>query len=460
MNVLSNLPLECFEPRSAFSQRLLTFGPRDRMWVDGTLFPFDVEFDPARGSWAELASLLPADFTPDVVLFYWPDQEPLPAGLETCPHPVVGVVSDYNLTLPYTAGLWPFFDLLLVDTAGVELFERLSFADVRAFCQFSFKPWHRLYPEVARDLDLAFAGNLHPVVQRERAPWIERLLRLGESDVSCEVRSGLFGEDYGRFLNRARIGFNRSIRGEMNLRSFEVPACGAVLLMERENLEVRDYLEPGEEVVLYGPDDFEQIVRDLLADPERLDRIARAGHHRVTTDHRMGKRLDALERMLATAPRGRAPSTAFDRALGRGLALLSTWAPRDAAMACFAEASDLAREDPRPLNGMALAMLHSGSPADLARAAALLGRACSVAPGYVPSALNLGWLMEAGGRHAESMACKREVENRLANVSDWTDLDGPVMPGGFSPRGLAVAGGLRESVLAGDVRAALAAWSP
>jgi hypothetical protein len=80
------------------------------------------------------------------------------------------------------------------------------------------------------------------------------------------VRSG---SDYGRDLSRCRIGWNRSIRGEMNLRAFEVPACGAVLLMERENREVADFFVPGEECVLYGADDFEDVVTGLLAAESR-----------------------------------------------------------------------------------------------------------------------------------------------------------------------------------------------
>ena len=203
-------------------------------------FPFDVAFDPSAGSWHELQSLLPRGFAPDLLLLFWPDQEPLPAGLEHCPVPVVGVMSDYNLTLPYVAGLWPFFDVLLCDRAGVGLFDRLSFADVRYWCQYAHKrPFHRCWPDAGpRDIDVGFAGNLNPDVQRERAPWLQRVRDLVGLGLHSEVRSGLHGADYGRFLSRCKIGWNRSIRGEMNLRGFEVPACGALLLMERENREV------------------------------------------------------------------------------------------------------------------------------------------------------------------------------------------------------------------------------
>ncbi len=189
MRILCNLPLECFEARKHFPGiELQTFGPRDRMWVDGRFFPFDVEFDPSEGTLDELLSLLPSGFRPDLILIYWPDQEPLPAGLENSPIPVVGVLSDYNLSLPHVLGLRPFFDVLLVDRAGVDLFQKLSFPDVRYFCQFSFKqPFHRLIPEVRRDVDVGFCGNLNPNVQRRRTPWIERVRALGRLGIRYEV---------------------------------------------------------------------------------------------------------------------------------------------------------------------------------------------------------------------------------------------------------------------------------
>jgi hypothetical protein len=458
MNVLCNLPLECFEPRRCFRQRIVTFGPKERMRVDGLHYPFDLAFDPSRGTIEELWAALPRDFVPDVVLLYWPDQEPLPEGLERCPVPVVAVLSDYNLSLPYVAGLWPYFDVVLVDRSGVELLRRLSFADVRAFCQFSFKTHHRVLPGVRRDLDVAFAGNLNPVVQRERAGWIERVLRLRESGARVAVQSGVFGDGYAALLNRARIGWNRSIRGEMNLRAFEVPACGALLLMEEENLEVRDFFVPDEEVVLYGADDFEEVVRDLLADEPRRARIAAAGHRRVQ-EHRMSKRLDELERVLAPRGPGRPAATPFELALGRGVAMLTTWAPPDAAAQCLRVAARLAPDDPRAPNALALALLRSSPHAHAAQALALLQRACALAPRFVPSVINLGCLLEAAGRPDAARACTEELQKRLAAGPDFGDLDGPVLPLGFSERALAIARDLREAVLAGDPAGHLGAWA-
>ena len=448
MRILCNLPLDGFDARSAMRGiELVTFGMPERCFVEGESFPFDVEFDSSTGSYRELAARLPAGFEPDLVLHYWPDQDPLPAGLEQCPVPVVGVVSDYNLTLPYLVGLWPFFDVLLCDRSGQDLFRRLSFADVRYWCQFAHKqPLHRVWEDAGpRDIDIGFAGNLNPEVQRERAPWLQRVMALQQSGVRAEVVGGVRGIDYGRRLNRYRIGWNRSIRREMNLRAFEVPACGALLMMERENREVADFFIPGEECVLYGDDDFEQITLELLGDPDRLSRIARAGHRRVQ-DHRFGNRIGELTELLADVRPNRPNSTEADRILGRAIAMLGTWADGATIAAAALAAHDLAPDDPRTLNLLGLATLRWRGAEGGNAAWRLWQQALAVAPNYLPAAANLAVIARAANDPSLERTAREELTRRSETAS-WTDLDGPTLPFGFSSEAVDRSLALQTAVL-------------
>jgi hypothetical protein len=451
VRILANLPLECFDEREAMRDvELVTYGPPGRMLVDGVHFPFDVAFDPSTGSWDELAALLPRGFEPDVLMLWWPDQEPLPAGLEHCPVPIVGVVSDYNLTLPYVAGLWPFFDVLLCDRAGQDLFRRLSFANVHYWCQYAHKrPFHRRWPDAGpRDVDVGFAGNLNPTVQRERAAWLERVRGLAARGVRAEVRSGVRGADYGRFLARCRIGWNRSIRGEMNLRGFEVPACGAVLLMERENLEVRDFFVPGEECVLHGADDFEDTVASLLGDRARCERIAAAGHRRVQ-DHRLGNRLHEIGAFVGSARANRPASSEAERVLARAIAMLPTWADGVTIAAAALAAHDLAPDDPRTLNLLGLATLRWRGAEGGEAAWNLWQRALAAAPDYLPALRNLATIADA----ANDASLQRGVRQLLverANTPTWSSIDGPTLPLGFAAPAIDRATALRAAVLAGE----------
>ncbi len=461
VRILTNLPLECFDERAAMrGVELVTYGPRDRMLVDGVHFPFDVAFDPSVGTWDELQAALPPGFTPDLVLIWWPDQEPLPIGLEHCGAQVVGVMSDYNLTLPYVAGLWPFFDVLLCDRAGQELFARLGFAAVRYWCQYAHKrPFHRIHADAGpRDIDVGFAGNLNPAVQRERAPWLDRVRALDRIGVRSEVRGGVHGDAYGRFLSRCRIGWNRSIRGEMNLRGFEVPACGALLLMERANLEVADFFVPGEECVLHGDDDFEATVQELLADPARCARIAAAGHRRVQ-QHRFGNRITQLATLLAEPGPGRPASSPADRALGRATALVRTWADGSTIAAAALTAHELAPDDPRTLNLLALATLRWRGDAGLDASFQLWLRAATIAPGYVPAAANLHVLAGATTDRGLQSRIRNELERRLATPT-WADVDGPVLPLGFSATAIDRSLALQTAVRAGSPAALATALRP
>lgn len=453
MRVLSNLPLECFDDRAAMrGVELVTYGPPGRMLVDGVHFPFDVAFDPSTGTWEELQAALPAGFTPDVVMVWWPDQEPLPAGLERCPVPVVGVVSDYNLSLPQLAGLWPFFDALLCDRAGVALFERLTFANVRYWCQYAHKrPFHFVHADAGpRDVDVGFVGNLNPVVQRERAPWLDRVRRLTGRGVRSEVRTGVAGADYGRYLSRCRIGWNRSIRGEMNLRAFEVPACGALLLMERSNLEVAEFFAPGEECVLHGDDDFEDVVQSLLGDPARCARIAAAGHRRVQ-DHRLGNRLHEIAAIVGERTQPRPTASAADVALGRATAMLATWADGGAIAKAALAAHAAAPEDPRTLNLLGLATVRWRGNDGAADAFRLWQRALQVAPGYVPAATNLGALVANSPDPSLVRQVRSLRDGQLAGAG-WAELDGPTLPLGYGALAIDRSLALQAAVRSGDPR--------
>jgi len=255
------------------------------------------------------------------------------------------------------------------------------------------------------------------------------------------------GDGYGRFLNRCRIGWNRSIRGEMNLRAFEVPACGALLLMERDNLEIADFFVPGEECVLYGDDDFEAIAGELLADRARCERIAAAGHRRVQ-EHRLGTRLGGLAELLARRGPGRPPSTEADRVLGRAIAMLPTWAEGPTIAAAALAAHDLAPTDPRTLNLLGMATLRWRGAEGGDAAWRLWHRAMSVDPHYLPAATNLASLAAVTGDPGLCSQTRREVERR-ATARAWSDLDGPTLPFGYTELAIERSLALQSAVRAG-----------
>lgn len=245
----------------------------------------------------DLLAELPVGFQPDALIYWSIEYHPVPAGIQDVPFFTVAVVGDWNLGGQAVQTCGRAFDLLVADRAGCRRLKSIGFPRVRYAPLWGFDPrLHRRLPGVERDLDIVMAGNFNHDIQRERAPWLARIASLSTRYRVC-VTTGVYGEEYTRLLCRARIVFNRSIRGEINMRAYEAAACGALLFYERENLEIGQLFMDGEECILYGPDDLEDLVDRYLADEEARRRIAEAGWRRVqmhTNRSHLGILLDVV----------------------------------------------------------------------------------------------------------------------------------------------------------------------
>lgn len=97
----------------------------------------------------------------------------------------------------------------------------------------------------------------------------------------------VFGEEYVRALCGAPLAlccFSRLNRDTHTTRVFEIPACGRVLVSERTD-EMRTLFEEGREAVYFSsPSELVDQVRRLLADPDGMARVARAGRARCLRD--------------------------------------------------------------------------------------------------------------------------------------------------------------------------------
>jgi hypothetical protein len=196
---------------------------------------------PRAASWEAVAAPWPDGWRPDFIVLDL-HYTIIPACLWQAPVPLLGLAADWNLLWHGYRRLLPHVDLVLTDTAGVERLHQEGIGYARAANLFGLeRAWDlEAKPATERDLDILFVGNLHPAVQRERLPWLVRLARLGQRRLVA-ILQGVFEEEYRRLAGRARIVFNRSVRGECNLRTFEAAAAGALLFQEAGNREVPSY---------------------------------------------------------------------------------------------------------------------------------------------------------------------------------------------------------------------------
>lgn len=240
----------------------------------------DAHFEPGRDSFETACKLLPPGWEPDAVLVVTPEYTGVPDGMETCPWPTIALVSDWNVNLRDLAPCLGAFDLVLGDSGGMQRLRALGFSRVHYWPMYSYDAALHRPTDGPKTHELAFIGNLNHRVQRQRTRWLRHVAGMA-GDCKVQIATGVFGPDYAKVLQASRMVFNRSIRGELNLRCYEAPACGALLLVEATNAEARTLLRDGEDCAYYDESTLDEIVARYLSDPEALARVASSGTQRV-----------------------------------------------------------------------------------------------------------------------------------------------------------------------------------
>lgn len=201
--------------------------------------------------------------------------------------------------------------------------------EVRLLLRYYIPELHRPIEPTEDDLkrfesDVIFIGHFEP---DHRTECLEALLEAG-------VRVRLFGTGWDYYLSsRLKEAFGTSIRpldGEeyvkalcaskialcflsklnkdtSTIRSFEIPACGTLLLSERTD-EMNELFEEDKEAVYFSDkEELVQKVQLLLKEPEKRKAIAIAGHKRCISDghdvvSRMRRWDEIVRAKLSTLP--------------------------------------------------------------------------------------------------------------------------------------------------------------
>lgn len=274
--------------------------PQIRTFVS-TDFPAesaDIRYDIRQDHFADLLGRLPPDWRPELLIWWDPVYQALPPGVADCPIPTAVVAGDWNLQYFVSRHYFQAFDFVLGDKALLRLLAAEGHTAHAYWPGWGFDPQVHRRLDIPQTVDITFIGNLNHRVQRRRGAYLERLARLADR-YRVRIEGGLYGDAYTEALNRSRIVFNLSICGGMNMRAFEVPACGSLLFMEADNAEVRDFLCDGISCVLYDDATLETRLSYFLEHETERAAIAAAGH-RVIQVHSYEKQ---FERLIALLPR-------------------------------------------------------------------------------------------------------------------------------------------------------------
>lgn len=423
---------------------------------------YDLSYEIGRDSFADLLARLDG-WEPDLVIWWDLIYQALPPGIADCPYPTAVIVGDWNLHFFAVEHYVSAFDYVFGDRQLMALLAAMGHGACQYWPGFSFEPAkHHPVPGLGLDYDISFVGNLNHLVQRQRAAYLERIARLGER-WRVRIAGGVHGEAYTRLLASSRIVFNHSIRGEMNMRAYEAPACGALLLMEAANLELRDFLTPGQECVVYADENLEALIEHYLSHEDQRAAIAAAGHARIQAysyEHQFGRLIELLPQVLA----------AYQGPAGRGFHRLAPWqrllvSVRQLYRANTPGAMQVALEqlaagadfgpgaegiEPALLNQMGKFLLELAldqghyqqahpdaddlAGPNLAEAEHLLTLAQALAPQEPVPAFNLAWCRELRGQSQQALADYAAALGLLAAGPAWNPWFDPVLPLGYNQR--------------------------
>ncbi len=261
----------------------------------------------------DLAALFPDGWEPDLVVgIAGMGGDPLYAGVARLPYPTAFITVDtWQCLLDYREALKYDF----VFAAQREYTTHLQETGSRHvfWLPLAFAPEAHHPVDAEKTHDVVFAGMTYVGAHQPRRGHLEGLAQ--RFSVLCE--QGVFGEALCALYARGRMAYNRSAGQELNMRIFEAMGMGCALLTNRAS-EINGLLElfrDGKHLIAY--DDEEDLVRKVaayLAEPERLEAIARAGHEeslaRHTYDHRVRQLTATVEDHMAHAAVPR-PGTAY-----------------------------------------------------------------------------------------------------------------------------------------------------
>jgi GT2 family glycosyltransferase/Flp pilus assembly protein TadD len=433
--------------------RRYLFGPVSRDYADRNLKTFratgeclafnaagdlDLQIG-ASDTWDAVCSRLPDGWRPDFLALNL-SYTSVPNSLWQAPVPLIGLAGDWSLLWHYYRRRLPSCEMVLTDLAGAEAMNRAGMAHGRAAVLFGCDALHLAAPghEAVRDIDILFVGNVNPAVQRERLSWLGRLATLADR-WNVRIATGVFGDEYRQLLARSRIVFNRSIRGECNLRTFEAAAAGALLFQESENREVPRIFADRTECVFYDESNLEALLTHYLEHEEERRTVAVAGRTRVAQfsfERFWESHLATIEGewpALTEKAARRKVLPVREELLTRTLQALSTDNGDDPTLYSDLRSAVEAGPDAEMFNALGLIItLMNGRGAGVSSsaveaAAAQFHLALDSDPQNVMAALNLIEALVLLGRAAEAKECAERTLAILprASAASWTSAHFP-----------------------------------
>jgi spore maturation protein CgeB len=160
--------------------------------------------------------------------------------------------------------------------------------------------------DVPKRFDVGFVGATG-------APYVRRtalLARLACRYTMNDYRRTYTPSEMARVYSASRLVFNCSLRAEVNMRVFEGPATGTLLLTDRIGNGLSELVVDREHVVMYDDEQLVDLADEFLRDAAARERIACQGYAHVRAHHTYDQRVRTILDVIfdrASGPRLCAP---------------------------------------------------------------------------------------------------------------------------------------------------------
>ena len=208
-----------------------------------------------------------------------------PRGLDRVDCPTVGYLIDaYPQTpacqMPCACALS--FDISSLRQGCVDLYSQARDSLPVYWLPLACDPHVQYDMGLERIYDVGFVGSIG-------GPYDERgtaLACLEKRWKMNDFRRPYYDVDMARVYSQSKIVFNVTLGRILNMRIFEVPPCGALLLTKRSDNGQTELFEEGKHFDTFETlDELESKVEYYLSYPEERERIAHAGQQWALTHH-------------------------------------------------------------------------------------------------------------------------------------------------------------------------------
>jgi len=149
---------------------------------------------------------------------------------------------------------------------------------------------------LSKQYDLGFVGFINDAKGEGQNSRLEYLDALFNAFPNSWLSANVFFEDMATRYIKARLGFNISIKDDLNMRFFEIPSTGTCMLTNRDQVGWDEIgFEEGKHFLGYqGMDEMIEQARWGLDHPDEREEIAKAGYEEVRKNHTYVHRMEQL----------------------------------------------------------------------------------------------------------------------------------------------------------------------